>query len=262
MLSIYMIYLYGALVVILIGFTVGPLLNCIASFKNVKPPVNLNTNSSNDLKAIVFGSTIISKSGIWIGRLESFIFYISFLHFEESAVYVIGGWLAFKVASKWETWNNIHKVPVYFKGIDENEFFKFRRVWGDTVYERFIIGTLFNIFIGFFAYLFVQFLQIKEVKMFIYNNWITIVCSLVGVLASFLITRHFYKKSIYKYKTVINKDLLERIKSNWGHFNEINNNAVNLPSGNEKDLIIKHSANGLVDAGYIDGVINKLLDQD
>lgn len=255
----FLIYLCVPVLIVLVGLFVGPILNCIVSLKNLKPPADLKCD---EWKSIVIGSSKESKSGIWIGRLESLIFYFTFLQFKKSSALVIGGWLAFKVASKWETWGNIHKVPDFLSGISNIEYFKARRAWGNAVYERFLIGTLFNILIGYFAYKIAQLLINREDVMFIWlsDNWITIICTLLGALVSIFSTKYYYQKSINRYKSVINKNFLERTKSNWGHYNEINNIAATLQSSTEKNIIVGHSANGLTDAGYIDGVMKNLVD--
>lgn len=56
---------------------------------------------------------------------------------------IVGGWLAFKVASKWENWTNIVKLDK----TDIDDFEK-RKTYGGNVYTRFLIGTAINILIG------------------------------------------------------------------------------------------------------------------
>jgi len=144
-------YLIGAIYLFLLGFLVGPFLNYIAPWKKAIPPEKMNVEDWNN---IVIGSK--SHSGFWIGRLEAITFFISFATSEINSILIVGGWLAFKVASKWETWSNVNMVPKSLPDIKEIEFFKARRAWGNTLYERFIIGTLINILMGFSAVLFAK----------------------------------------------------------------------------------------------------------
>jgi hypothetical protein len=94
-----------------------------------------------------------SKGGTWIGRLESLLVYLVVLHARDDAGLVIGGWLAFKVASKWETWANVIKVPEILNDtLNDREakldYLRARRDWSNLLYERFLIGTLLNILLG------------------------------------------------------------------------------------------------------------------
>lgn len=96
------------------------------------------------------------------------------------------------------------------------------------------------------------------------SSILTIICTIIGAFITWIITKYYYMKSITKYKSVINKNLSDRAIANWGHHHEINRIASGLLASptvtqKEKDDLVAHSANGIADAGYIDGVIKNLL---
>ena len=64
---------------------------------------------------------------------------------------LVGGWLAFKVASKWQSWSNIVKIPNELKGLDGVDYLRCRRLWSDKIMTRFLIGTGVNILAGALA---------------------------------------------------------------------------------------------------------------
>ena len=55
---------------------------------------------------------------------------------------------------KWEAWKNIVQVPASLEkeGISEAEYFGAKNSWASSVFDRFLIGSVLNIFIGFVAY--------------------------------------------------------------------------------------------------------------
>ena len=80
--------------------------------------------------------------GRWIGLLERFIFFSSIL---AGAPELVFAWLAFKVASKWEVWNNVYRVPDTLPGSTQFEFFFARTRWGARTFQRFLVGTAANL---------------------------------------------------------------------------------------------------------------------
>ncbi len=78
-----------------------------------------------------------------IGRIERFVLYFGILF---GNGILIGAWLTFKVAVKWESWSNIVKVPMKDDKGDPDAFgFVLRRYWGTLVYQRFLVGTGLNL---------------------------------------------------------------------------------------------------------------------
>lgn len=88
--------------------------------------------------------------GNWLGWLERYGFFIALSVDQPKAIAM---WLAFKVASKWDAWSSIVKVPEKLTGADEREYLIFRRQWGEHRLMTFLIGTLINIIAAAVAYL-------------------------------------------------------------------------------------------------------------
>lgn len=89
------------------------------------------------------------KTGEWLGFLERLI---SLIAFWINAHVIIAAWLAFKVAAKWEIWKNIIQVPPSLKNVSEKHYLMAKNAWGTWLLNRFLIGTLINVLIGFVAY--------------------------------------------------------------------------------------------------------------
>ena len=87
--------------------------------------------------------------GQWLGSLERLLFFASIWF---NAWEVVAGWLLFKVASKWEVWNNIVKVPESLgPDTDGLSQLRARHGWGTRVLQSFLAGTLANILTGVVA---------------------------------------------------------------------------------------------------------------
>lgn len=98
----------------------------------------------------VTGGKKIGDPGKWLGALERILIFFAVWTNEYT---IIAGWLAFKVATKWEVWNNIVKVPDSMPASKDNlsmlSYLKARRAWGARVLSGFLIGTITNVLIGF-----------------------------------------------------------------------------------------------------------------
>jgi hypothetical protein len=90
----------------------------------------------------------IEASGSWIGFLERTLALISAWTGQYE---LLGGWFAFKVASKWETYANVLRLPDEINGIDELDYLRARRAWGSRVAMRFLAGSATNAIIGICA---------------------------------------------------------------------------------------------------------------
>ncbi len=86
-----------------------------------------------------------ASASTWLGIFERLLFLVTLDHPE-----VIVGWLAFKVAAKWEVWKNIVQIPTTL-GDNEASFLKTRVAWGSWVLMRFLIGTSLNILVALLA---------------------------------------------------------------------------------------------------------------
>jgi len=132
---------------VLLGLVTALLLevpvNCIRklAISDIKKPVNYTSQEWEDL------ITPPEKGGRWLGRLERIFSFLIFLFWIPEGILA---WLAFKVASKWEVWQNIIKVPEDKQTIDKLKL-SVRRAWGSRVLQSFLIGTLGNLLAGFFG---------------------------------------------------------------------------------------------------------------
>lgn len=131
----------GLAVAFILGAGVGPLVRRAKAAVTLQPPTE---NRKDEWAALASDDT----SAVNLGRLERCLF---FLAFWGDASLIVGGWLAFKVASKWNVWSNLIAVPKTLHGVDELDYLVARRRWGSRVLTGFLVGTLANIVIGFIA---------------------------------------------------------------------------------------------------------------
>lgn len=85
--------------------------------------------------------------GRWIGFFERMLFFASAYM---GAWVIAGGWLAFKLASKWESWKVVGETAGSGLGRSPMDFILARRQWATLGYVSFLVGTLAN---GLIAYL-------------------------------------------------------------------------------------------------------------
>lgn len=86
--------------------------------------------------------------GKWLGVLERLI---SAVAGWTQSYELIAGWLAFKVASKWEVWSNVLRLPDSFPGVEPISYLKARRLWSSNLLMRFLIGSISNVLLGIAA---------------------------------------------------------------------------------------------------------------
>jgi hypothetical protein len=77
-----------------------------------------------------------------VGRLESLIFFGSLW---SGSGFLVPAWLAFKVASKWETWTHVVRVGRNIFDGSPAEELRVRNQWGSRLLQRFLIGTSYNL---------------------------------------------------------------------------------------------------------------------
>lgn len=135
--------LLGLLGTFILGFAVKPLMACAKKSMPVPPP-------STALAAQWTNLTSGNEGGCVLGYLERILFFGAFW---AEAHTVIGAWLAFKVASKWNVWSNVISVPEIIEGLDPINYLIARRCWGSQLLMTFLIGTLSNVIIGFLGVL-------------------------------------------------------------------------------------------------------------
>lgn len=89
-------------------------------------------------------------SGSWVGWTERIVLFYAVLLRSEEAV---GIWVAFKLASKWEAWSNIGRLPDQLRGnstvAEKLEYAAARRVWTAQNYCTFVVGTSLNFLCAF-----------------------------------------------------------------------------------------------------------------
>lgn len=131
----------GALgIVLLAGLGVRPLLDFVAPSPEAPEGVDKQ-----------FWGRLVDRTdgGPWIGTGERLLFVTAVLMREPT---LIAGWLAFKLASKWESWKNVIQVPKELKSVpDEQEWFVARSDLGSWLLNRFWLGTLSNVLAAFAA---------------------------------------------------------------------------------------------------------------
>ena len=83
--------------------------------------------------------------GEMLGYLEWILFFVSIWFGKYIA---IGGWLAFKLGSKWQTWQHIIKVRETLVGDDPLMNLQVLSACGSYQMGRFLIGTLYNVLLA------------------------------------------------------------------------------------------------------------------
>ena len=65
------------------------------------------------------------------------LIYTALVLARDAADFVIGGYLAFKVASKWEVWSHVYQIPQQMEGVDEFELLRLPHRRSDQIYRSF-----------------------------------------------------------------------------------------------------------------------------
>lgn len=130
--------LLGLFATLLLGFGVKPLMDYAKNSMKLPPP-------STALQAEWAALMKENEGGRVLGYLERFFFF-GVLWAQTDVV--LAGWLAFKVASKWNSWSNVISVPKEVPGLDPIQFLIARRCWGSHLLMTFLIGTLANLVVG------------------------------------------------------------------------------------------------------------------
>jgi hypothetical protein len=87
----------------------------------------------------------IEKSGALLGHIERILALVSAWTGQYE---IIGGWFAFKVAAKWETYSSLLRLPEKVEGIDDLTYLRARRAWGSRMMMRFLVGSGANAILG------------------------------------------------------------------------------------------------------------------
>jgi hypothetical protein len=132
-------FIVGLTTTIILGFLVKPILENFIP-KPVKPK-GLDDLIWDSLSERIEGGNVV-------GFFERVLFLIAFWL---SQLPIIAVWLGFKIASKWEVWKNIIKLPDNLDDIPPLLLFDARKRLGNSLFTRFIVGTLLNVLIGAMA---------------------------------------------------------------------------------------------------------------
>lgn len=98
----------------LLGLLVGPLVKYVKQLASIPPPGEALAQKWNRLTK----DADVVKGGWWLGHFERLLFFGAVW---PESYEIIAGWLAFKVASKWEVWSSIISVPEKLTGVDDGE---------------------------------------------------------------------------------------------------------------------------------------------
>lgn len=131
----------GLLVTLGLGLGAGPYVRWAGKSIPLGLPLTADEKLRRQWDELIAGD----EGGKFVGSLERVMFFAAFLI---DAPLVVGGWLAFKVASKWNAWTNITVVPKEVKGMDELDLAIGRRRWSSHVLTSFLAGTAYNILAG------------------------------------------------------------------------------------------------------------------
>jgi len=130
---IYLLISFG--VTLILGWPLGKVLDGLNPLKGSGKPEGMTDDQWNYFEHQIPGGDVI-------GRFERTFFFATIL---ANIPVVVAGWLAFKVASKWQVWANVYQVPESLKKIDPVDYFIFRTHLGARIYQRFLVGMLGNI---------------------------------------------------------------------------------------------------------------------
>jgi len=121
--------------------------NFIKDFGKFTPPTGIHSDVWNHAFGISEEKRKLNK---YIGFLESILFFFCFYIDKPE---LIGGWLTFKLASKWEVWNTIMKIPEKLDDdkIPQIEYIGAKNEIAWFTLQRWLFGTLANIVAALFG---------------------------------------------------------------------------------------------------------------
>jgi len=128
----------GLVLVFAIGTAVGPVVRSATKAGRPSPPVGIDANVWLDIIGRGSAASVL-------GHLERLL---AFAAFWQEAPIIIAGWLAFKVASGWNNWSFIVRLPEKIEGVKDLDYLRARSQLGSWVFHRFLIGTLSNVLAG------------------------------------------------------------------------------------------------------------------
>lgn len=147
----------GFAATLVFGFGAKPIQSLAKRRMSLRPP-NERLKQQWELLASA------NEGGALLGWLERFIFFGALW---ADASLLIGAWLAFKVASKWQAWSSVISVPSSIEGLDPMDYLLARRSWGSHLLMTFLVGTAYNILVALLAIAVGQYWQ--ELRGFVFS---------------------------------------------------------------------------------------------
>jgi len=135
---------YGFAATLFAGLFVRPLTKWSSSGWDTQFPKRTDGGNSVEL----FSKPKGAPGPLILGLIEVSVFYVSFL---VEAWIVVGGWLAFKAASKWAAWQHIMRIPEHLDELENISYLQYRHAQSSSLCYSFLVGTLSNVgaaFIG------------------------------------------------------------------------------------------------------------------
>lgn len=114
----------------MVGAAVGPLVRSATDADRPRPPTGIDP----DLWLDVIGR---GAAGSVLGQLERLLAFAAFWQGGQSSI-IIAGWLAFKVASGWNNWSYIVRLPEKLEGVKDLDYLRARSQLGSWIFHRFL----------------------------------------------------------------------------------------------------------------------------
>jgi hypothetical protein len=133
----------GLVLALLLGLCVGPLLGKVEKFIEIPEP-----KASKEVWDFVM---VRSGTGVILGAVEQAIFFVALW---TDGWPLLASWLAFKVASKWQSWTHVAQLPPPPPPADAaatSEYAILRHKWVARRYITFVVGTGTNILLAAFG---------------------------------------------------------------------------------------------------------------
>jgi len=139
-------FLVAIIIVLLLELPIASILDSISHHIEIDPPAGIDPERWTDLIRIPG-----RHGGRWIGITERLLFFTALW---VGAPILVGAWLAFKVASKWQSWSQLAYLPKPPASFDDQgmiEYALLRHTWTARRYVTFLVGTGGNILVGAFG---------------------------------------------------------------------------------------------------------------
>lgn len=133
----------GLVIALVLGLLVGPLLGKIE--KLIEIP---EAQTSRGVWEVVMER---SRSGFILGAIEQAVFFVALW---TDGWPLLASWLAFKVASKWQSWTHVAQLPTpppVQNVAATDQYAILRHKWVARRYITFVVGTGTNILLAAFG---------------------------------------------------------------------------------------------------------------